>query len=127
MSPLNRLRKPSQRESSMITGLAAAIAVAASSAGAPALASSVNVGGHHTTGSSTYTFTEGATPESFTDGRGDESQARYHFGFDYNFLNEPLVELDANRASRTQTLVEGLQTFELSGGVELDSRFSLNL
>ncbi|MBC7692906.1 MAG: OmpA family protein [Methylotenera sp.] len=84
---------------------------------APANASSVNVQTHTATGNSSYMMNESAQ---------SEGAGRYFFGLDYNYLNEPLVELNPSRERRLNTLVSGIQTLDLTAGVDLAGLLSLN-
>jgi outer membrane protein OmpA-like peptidoglycan-associated protein len=80
-------------------------------------ASSVNVQTHVAPGNSRYMMNESATTEG---------EGRYFFGLDYNYLNEPLVELNPTRERRLSTLVDTIQTLDLTAGLDVAGHFSLN-
>lgn len=48
------------------------------------------------------------------------------FGLDYNILNDPLVELSPDQERRLTTLVDSFMTWDLTVGVRLGQRVSLN-
>src|SRR5687768_3425396 len=74
-----------------------------------------------------YVLSESGAPEALPAGLdGERSYQRYFLGFNYNFLNEPLVEIDSTGLERTGTLIESIQTFNLLAGIEWSGSFSLN-
>jgi len=51
--------------------------------------------------------------------------ASMYFGANYNFLNDPLVSTDANVLNRVSTLVQSIQTLDLSFGMKVADRLAL--
>jgi outer membrane protein OmpA-like peptidoglycan-associated protein len=103
----------------------ATAAAAATAASAPAQAGSVSVQQFAPAHNSTYTLTEDAkldvAPQDPTwTGR------RLFFSAGYNWINDALIEYNADRTQRVATLVDGVQTIDLGVGVFLAREFSLD-
>jgi OOP family OmpA-OmpF porin len=107
-----------------LTTLAATAAVLANGAQA-AHASSVNVQNYNTAANSTYTMTEDAMMQVAPN---DPSWygMRLFFSAQYNWVNDPLIQYNSDRTVRDTTLVDSIQTLDLTAGWFLDRRFSLN-
>jgi outer membrane protein OmpA-like peptidoglycan-associated protein len=99
---------------------------AASLLPALALANGVNVQTFTPNSGMGYVLSETGGPERIGPDVNPDSYRRYFLGFNYNFLNTPLVELDESGLERTDTLIDSIQTFNLMAGIEWDGRFSLN-
>lgn len=82
-----------------------------------AWAGTVNVQTHTATANTRYAKTETAASEGVD---------RYIISFDYNYVNDPLVEVNPTRERRISTLVEGVQTLDLTVGREFGDFASLN-
>lgn len=101
-----------------------ALAVAAALGTLPANAS-VNVQNYTSAANSTYTLTEDAMLEIAPRDsvwRG----SRMFFSANYNWLNDPLIETNTQHSSRTGTLIDGIQTLDLTFGYFLLRELSLN-
>ncbi len=84
----------------------------------------VNVQSLSPAANTTYVMTEDAMMDAFP---WDPSTRQFIFGASYNWVNDPLVEMNAARTVRTGTLVESINTLDLLGGVYLSKRASINL
>src|SRR5262245_41420376 len=84
----------------------------------PALANGVSLQNFTPAAGSNYVFSEGGGPLELPPGSNRESYQRYFLGFNYNYLNAPLVELNQAGTERTATLVENVQTYNVLAGIE---------
>jgi outer membrane protein OmpA-like peptidoglycan-associated protein len=91
-----------------------------------ALANGVNVQTFTPAASSDFMYSESGSPGDLPIGANPDSYRRYYLGFNYNYLNSPLVELSQDGTTRTATLVDNMQTFDVLAGIEWNGRISLN-
>jgi outer membrane protein OmpA-like peptidoglycan-associated protein len=96
-------------------GLGLALGSALLLAAPPAHA--VNTQSHVASGNSQYLLSETAAVGS---------RGPLFIGIDYNVLNDPFVELSADRDQRVSTLVDSFMTWDLTVGYRFARRFSLN-
>lgn len=92
----------------------------------PALANGVSVQNFTPTASPNYLFSESGGPPELPVAANPDSYRRYTLGFNYNYLNAPLVELNAAGTERTDTLVQSIQTLNVLAGIEWNGRISIN-
>jgi outer membrane protein OmpA-like peptidoglycan-associated protein len=92
-----------------------------------ALANGVNIQNFTPSAGSDFVFSETGGPGELPPGANPDSYRRYYLGFNYNYLNSPLVELNAAGTQRTGTIVDSIQTFNVLAGIEWDGRFQLNV
>lgn len=93
---------------------------------------SVSVQNYSAPSNSTYTLTEDASlyvsPQDPT-----WTGGRLFFGAMYNYVHNPLVELNADRTARLSTIVNSIQTLDMTAGwtitrrVSIDATLPLNL
>jgi outer membrane protein OmpA-like peptidoglycan-associated protein len=112
------MKLSNRRISSVLAWLVAAPAIAH--------ANGVSVQTFTPSAGSNFVLSETGAPEPLSSQDNPASYRRYFLGFNYNYLNAPLVELDSTQSTRTGTLVDSIQTFNVLAGVEWDGRFSLN-
>ena len=73
-----------------------------------------------------YMLTENAMPDQ-PDGEQAKTYRRYMLGINYSFLHEPLVVLNEARTARVATLIEGIQTMDVTAGFDYSGYFSVNV
>jgi outer membrane protein OmpA-like peptidoglycan-associated protein len=73
-----------------------------------------------------YSLTENAMPDK-PDGEAAKSYRRYMLGVNYSFLHDPLVSLNEARTARVATLIEGIQTMDITAGFDYSGYFSVNV
>ena len=101
-----------------------ALAAAAVLGTLPAKAS-VNVQNYTSAANSTYTLTEDAMLEIAPQDsvwRG----SRMFFSANYNWVNDPIIEFNSQHTNRTDTLIDSMQTLDLTFGYFLARNLSLN-
>ena len=72
-----------------------------------------------------YSYTENAAPDR-PDGEVVGAYRRYMLGVNYSFLHDPLVALNEARTQRVATLISGIQTMDVMGGLDLSGKGSIN-
>jgi outer membrane protein OmpA-like peptidoglycan-associated protein len=98
--------------------------------GAAALANSakadVSAQLYNPSSSSKFSYTENARGE-LPEGEVPEKYIRYLLGMNYNYVHDPLVELNEARTERVRTLINGIQTFNLLGGLDYNGLISFGI
>jgi outer membrane protein OmpA-like peptidoglycan-associated protein len=103
-------------------GAVGALTVAAFSTQAHA----INVQQYSPSVSSSYVMTEDASLDA-SPSQANWKGMRFNLGVTYNWVNDPLVEVDATRVQRYNEIIDGLHTLNLGAGLFFGRRFSINL
>lgn len=113
--------KRAKKHARSMSPLAAALAVVS----LPVAQASVSVQQYAPAANSTYTLTEDALLEVAPNDP-TWTGRRLFFSANYNWLNDAFIQYNESRTTRTDTLVDGVQTLDLGVGAFLDRNVSLN-
>lgn len=90
------------------------------------LAHAVNVQQYTPSVSSSYVMAEDASMDA-SPAQANWKGMRLNLGVTYNWVNDPLVEVDSDRTQRFNEIIDGLHTLNLGAGLFFNRRFSVNV